>query len=93
MEDGASVPVSEPLGLPGLIVDQIRRENEQAAEAALSSVSSWVHDRVPFVPDDDEGSFADRFGDKAPVRRLSFVGQSALKSHWTVGQAEKDIAS
>jgi hypothetical protein len=69
-ENGASFAAVEPRGLPALIMDRIRKENEQAHKAAPSSVSSGVHDPVPFLPDED-GSFSDRFGDKPPVRRLS----------------------
>jgi hypothetical protein len=69
-ENGVSVPAAEPQGLPALIADQIRRQNEQAAGGAPPPVVGGAQS-VPFVPDGGEGSFADRFGDQPPIRRLS----------------------
>lgn len=71
--DGAGSSPREPApqGLPGLVMDYIRRQNEQAgANPPVSAFESGAQ-AVPFVPDDSEGSFADRFADRPPVRRLT----------------------
>jgi len=52
-------------------MDHIRRLNEQDASKPLVSIFDAGAQAVPFLPDDDEGSFADRFGDRPPVLRLS----------------------
>lgn len=60
-----------PQGLLGRIVDHIRQQNEQAAGKPPASVFDTGAPPVPFVPDDSESSFADRFGDRPPVHRLT----------------------
>jgi len=69
-ENGISAPAAEPRGLPALIVDQIRRQDERGPSAPPPPVSG-AQQPVPFLPDDSDGSFADRFGDRPPIRRLS----------------------
>ena len=66
-----SVPAVEPRGLPALINEHIRRQNQQAAVAPPAQVFNGGAQPVPFLPGADEESFADRFGDKPPVRRVS----------------------
>ena len=70
-ESGVYAPAASSGGLPALIRDEIRRQNQQAI--ATPQVPTLVDGTqpIPFLPDDGEGSFADRFGDKPPVRRLS----------------------
>lgn len=69
--EGVAAPAVEPRGLPALINDHIRRQNQQAAVTSPAPAFNGGAQPVPFLPDDGEGSFADRFGDKPPVRRLS----------------------
>jgi hypothetical protein len=57
-------------GLAALLMDHIRRLNEQDANKPPTSVFDTGAQAVPFIPDDGEGSFADRFGDQPPIRRL-----------------------
>lgn len=69
-KNGASAPAPEPKGLPALIMDHIQRQNERDAAIAPPAIAG-SQQPIPFLPDDGEGSFADRFGDRPPVRRLS----------------------
>jgi len=62
---------SQPQGLAALLMDRIRQMNEQDANRPPASVFDAGARGVPFIPDDAEGSFADRFGDQPPIRRLS----------------------
>lgn len=62
---------SRPPGLAALLRERIRRMNEQDANKPPASVFDAGAQAVPFIPDDDEISFADRFGDQLPIRRLS----------------------
>jgi len=64
-------PSSRPQGLAALLMDHIRRLNEQDADKAPASVFDAGAQAVPFIADDGEGSFADRFGDQSPIRKLS----------------------
>ena len=69
--EGAVSAPAEPRGLPALIRDEMRRQNQQAAGTPQAPAFDRGVQPVPFLPDDGEESFADRFGDKPPVRRLS----------------------
>lgn len=53
-----------------MIVEQLRHQNEQAANQRPASVFDTGTPAVPFIPDDSDGSF-DRFGDRPPIRRVS----------------------
>lgn len=74
LPDGSiSTPAGEasPQGLPGLILDHIRRQNAQAGSKASSTVSDTGAQAVPFASDDDEptgrdNSFSGRFGNWRP---------------------------
>jgi len=66
-----SAPAVEPRGLPAMINEHIRRQNQQAAVAPPAPAFNGGAQPIPFLPDDGEEAFADRFGDKPPVRRLS----------------------
>ena len=46
-------------------------QSQKLAEKPPGFVFESGTEPVPFVPDDGEGSFADRFGDRPPLRRLS----------------------
>lgn len=65
----------QPQRLSTLIMDHIRHLNEQDANRQPVSVFDAGAQPVPFVPDDGESSFADRFGDQPPIRRLSRLGR------------------
>jgi hypothetical protein len=52
-------------------MDHIRRLNERDAPKSPASVFDTGAQAVPFVPDDGESSFADRFDDRHPIRTLS----------------------
>jgi hypothetical protein len=69
--EGVSAPAVEPRGLPTLINDQIRKQGQQAAVIPSAPAFNGGAQPIPFLPDESEESFADRFGDKPPVRRLS----------------------
>jgi hypothetical protein len=56
-------------------MDVMRNRNEQAVIKPPASVFDTSAASVPLVPDDSEGSFADRFGDRPPIRRLTRVSQ------------------
>lgn len=62
---------ARPPGLAALLRERIRRMNEQDANKPPASVFDAGAQAVPFIPDDDEVLFADRFGDQPPIRRLS----------------------
>ncbi|WOH68104.1 hypothetical protein [Bradyrhizobium sp. BWA-3-5] len=66
---------SQPRGMAALLMDHIRRLNEQEANKPPASAFEVGALAVPFVPDDSEGSFADRFGDRPPIRKLSRHGR------------------
>jgi len=66
---------SRPRGLAGLIMDRIRRLNEQDANKPPASVFDVGAQAVPLVPDDSEGSFADPSGSRPPIRRLSRINR------------------
>ena len=70
-DDAVSSPARAPSGLPGRILDHIERQNAVAVAVPPAFVFDAGAPAVPFVPDDGEDSFADRFGDRPPVRRLS----------------------
>lgn len=69
--EDVSASAAEPRGLPALIRDHIRKQNQQAASMPPASALDGSAPPVPFLPDNGEGSFADRFGDQPPIRRLS----------------------
>lgn len=62
---------TQPQGLAALLMDHIRRLDEQDANKSPTRVFDTGALAVPFIPDDSEGPFADRFGDQPPIRRLS----------------------
>lgn len=69
---GSSPPSPvQPQALSTLIMDHIRRLNERDAPKSPASVFDTGAQAVPFVPDDGESSFADRFDDRRPIRTLS----------------------
>lgn len=61
----------QPQTLSTLIMDHIRRLNEQDADKSPVSVFDAGASSVPFVSDDGASSFADRFDDRRPIRTLS----------------------
>jgi hypothetical protein len=91
-ENGASVPAAEPRGLPALIMDQIRRQNAQAAKAEPSPVFSDI-DPVPFLPDDGEGSFSDRLGTSPRFAGCPRGSVRVEETPWTLDLVEKDTGS
>jgi hypothetical protein len=54
-------------------MDRNRQMNEQDANKPPTSVFDIGAQAVPFIPDDGEETFADRFGDQPPIRRLSRI--------------------
>lgn len=58
-----------PRGLPGLIEEHLRQQGVLAAGLPQSATPATPP--APYLPEDEASSFADRFGDRPPVRRLS----------------------
>ena len=58
-----------PRGLPGLIEEHLRQQGVLAA--GLPQSAAPAAPLAPYLPEDEADSFADRFGDRPPVRRLS----------------------
>ena len=58
-----------PRGLPGLIEEHLRQQGVLAA--GLPQSAPPAAPLAPYLPEDEADSFADRFGDRPPVRRLS----------------------
>ena len=58
-----------PRELPGLIEEHLRQQGVQAA--GLPQSATPAPPLAPYLPDDEADSFADRFGDRPPIRRLS----------------------
>lgn len=73
--DAASLPDAwrgQPRGLADLIMDHIRRLNEQDANKPPASVFDVGAQAAPVAPDGRDG-FADPSGDRPPIRRLSRI--------------------
>ncbi|MBR0756593.1 M23 family metallopeptidase [Bradyrhizobium jicamae] len=60
-----------PRGLPSLLQDYLEAKRAQADSGPASA--------LPNFPDDDESSFANRFGGRPPVRRLVRISTSYQK--------------
>jgi hypothetical protein len=58
-----------PRGLPGLIEEHLRKQG--VLGAGLPQSATPAAPLAPYLPEDEADSFADRFGDRPPVRRLS----------------------
>jgi Peptidase family M23 len=58
-----------PRGLPGMIEEYLQQQNQRGA--GLPQAAAPGTPPAPKIPDDDAGSFADRFGDRSSIRRLS----------------------
>lgn len=71
LQNRAESAPSHAQGLAALLMERIRQMNEQDANRPPASVFDTGGQAVPFVADDGEGSFVDRFGDRPPIRRLT----------------------
>lgn len=58
-----------PRGLSGLIEEHLRQQG--VFGAGLPQNATPAAPPAPYLADEEEGSFADRFGDRPPIRRLS----------------------
>ena len=58
-----------PRGLPGLLEEHLRQQGVLAAGLPQSATPATPP--APYLPEDEPGSFADRFGDRPPIRRFS----------------------
>lgn len=58
-------PATAPRGLPGMIEDYLRQQGVRGPGSPQGAPPA------PYLPDDEAGSFADRFGDRSEIRRLS----------------------
>jgi hypothetical protein len=58
-----------PRGLPGLIEEHLRQQGVLAAGQPQGATPTLPP--APYLPEDEPGSFADRFGDRPAIRRLS----------------------
>lgn len=58
-----------PRGLPGLIEEHLRQQGVLGAGVPQGATPATPP--APYLPEDEADSFANRFGDRPPIRRLS----------------------